>query len=34
MAAYVSGAALLLHGGGEQPAYLAAVQGPVYAPND
>jgi NAD(P)-dependent dehydrogenase (short-subunit alcohol dehydrogenase family) len=34
MAAYVSGAALLLHGGGERPAYLAAVQGPVYAPND
>jgi NAD(P)-dependent dehydrogenase (short-subunit alcohol dehydrogenase family) len=34
MASYVSGAALLLHGGGERPAYLAAVQGPVYAPND
>ena len=34
MASYVSGAALLLHGGGERPAYLAAAQGPVYAPND
>jgi NAD(P)-dependent dehydrogenase (short-subunit alcohol dehydrogenase family) len=34
MASYVSGAALLLHGGGELPAYLAAAQGPVYAPND
>ena len=34
LAAYVSGAALLLHGGGERPAYLAAAKGPVYAPND
>jgi NAD(P)-dependent dehydrogenase (short-subunit alcohol dehydrogenase family) len=34
LASYVSGAALLLHGGGERPAYLAAAQGPVYAPND
>ncbi len=28
-ASYVSGAALLVHGGGERPAYLAAAQGPV-----
>jgi NAD(P)-dependent dehydrogenase (short-subunit alcohol dehydrogenase family) len=34
LAAYVSGAALLLHGGGERPAYLAAAKGPVYAPNE
>ena len=26
---YVSGAALLVHGGGERPAYLAAAQRPV-----
>jgi NAD(P)-dependent dehydrogenase (short-subunit alcohol dehydrogenase family) len=31
---YVSGAALLLHGGGERPAFLAAVQSSGYAPND
>jgi NAD(P)-dependent dehydrogenase (short-subunit alcohol dehydrogenase family) len=31
-ASYVSGAALMLHGGGEPPAFLAAVQGSVYAP--
>jgi NAD(P)-dependent dehydrogenase (short-subunit alcohol dehydrogenase family) len=29
LAAYVSGAALLVHGGGERPAYLAAAQRPV-----
>jgi NAD(P)-dependent dehydrogenase (short-subunit alcohol dehydrogenase family) len=34
LAGYVSGAALLLHGGGERPAYLAAAMGPVYAPNE
>jgi NAD(P)-dependent dehydrogenase (short-subunit alcohol dehydrogenase family) len=34
LAGYVSGAALLLHGGGERPAYLAAAKGPVYAPNE
>jgi NAD(P)-dependent dehydrogenase (short-subunit alcohol dehydrogenase family) len=34
LAAYVSGAALVLHGGGERPAFLAAVQSSVYAPND
>ena len=28
-AAYVTGASLLLHGGGERPAYLAAAKGPV-----
>jgi NAD(P)-dependent dehydrogenase (short-subunit alcohol dehydrogenase family) len=33
-AAYVSGAALVLHGGGERPAFLAAVQASVYAPKD
>ena len=33
-AAYVSGAALLLHGGGERPAFLAAVPAPVYAPKE
>jgi NAD(P)-dependent dehydrogenase (short-subunit alcohol dehydrogenase family) len=33
-AAYVSGAALTLHGGGEAPAFLAAVRGSVYAPRD
>ncbi len=32
LASYVSGAALLLHGGGERPAYLAAAQGPACAP--
>jgi NAD(P)-dependent dehydrogenase (short-subunit alcohol dehydrogenase family) len=34
LAAYVSGAALLLHGGGEWPAYLAAAKGPVYPPKN
>jgi NAD(P)-dependent dehydrogenase (short-subunit alcohol dehydrogenase family) len=34
MAAYISGAALVLHGGGERPAFLAALPGSVYAPND
>jgi NAD(P)-dependent dehydrogenase (short-subunit alcohol dehydrogenase family) len=29
LAAYVSGAALLVHGGGERPAFLAAAQRPV-----
>lgn len=29
LAGYVSGAALLVHGGGERPAYLAATGGPV-----
>jgi len=33
-AAYISGAALMLHGGGERPAFLAAVQAPVYAPKE
>jgi NAD(P)-dependent dehydrogenase (short-subunit alcohol dehydrogenase family) len=33
-ACYISGAALTLHGGGERPAFLAAVSGSVYAPND
>jgi NAD(P)-dependent dehydrogenase (short-subunit alcohol dehydrogenase family) len=28
-AAYVTGASLLLHGGGERPAYLAAAKRPV-----
>jgi len=27
LSAYVSGASLLLHGGGERPAFLAAVKG-------
>ncbi len=34
LASYVSGAALLLHGGGELPAFLAAAQGPGYASSD
>ena len=34
LASYGSGAALLLHGGGERPAYLAAAQGPGYAPDN
>jgi NAD(P)-dependent dehydrogenase (short-subunit alcohol dehydrogenase family) len=34
LASCVSGAELLLHGGGEWPAYLAQAGGPVYAPND
>ena len=29
LAAHVSGAALLVHGGGERPAFLAAAQRPV-----
>ena len=33
-ASYVSGATLALHGGGEAPAFLAAVQRSVYAPRD
>jgi NAD(P)-dependent dehydrogenase (short-subunit alcohol dehydrogenase family) len=33
-AGYISGAELLLHGGGERPAFLAAVQASVYAPKD
>jgi NAD(P)-dependent dehydrogenase (short-subunit alcohol dehydrogenase family) len=32
LAAYASGAALLLHGGGERPAFLAALEGSVYPP--
>ncbi|HSR23235.1 MAG TPA: SDR family oxidoreductase, partial [Candidatus Eisenbacteria bacterium] len=28
-ASYITGASLLLHGGGERPAYLAAAKGPV-----
>jgi NAD(P)-dependent dehydrogenase (short-subunit alcohol dehydrogenase family) len=34
LASYVSGAALMLHGGGEPPAFLAAVPGSVYAPKN
>ena len=34
LAAYVSGASVLVHGGGERPAFLAAVQGQVYAPKE
>jgi NAD(P)-dependent dehydrogenase (short-subunit alcohol dehydrogenase family) len=34
LASYVSGAALLLHGGGEQPAFLAAPASSVYPPNE
>jgi NAD(P)-dependent dehydrogenase (short-subunit alcohol dehydrogenase family) len=33
-ASYISGASLLVHGGGERSAYLAAAQGPVYARSD
>jgi NAD(P)-dependent dehydrogenase (short-subunit alcohol dehydrogenase family) len=33
-ASYVSGAALLLHGGGERPAFLAAPGSSVYPPNE
>jgi NAD(P)-dependent dehydrogenase (short-subunit alcohol dehydrogenase family) len=33
-ASYVSGATLMLHGGGEPPAFLAAVHGSVYAPKN
>jgi NAD(P)-dependent dehydrogenase (short-subunit alcohol dehydrogenase family) len=32
MASYVSGAALVVHGGGERPAFLAAVDSSVYIP--
>jgi NAD(P)-dependent dehydrogenase (short-subunit alcohol dehydrogenase family) len=32
-ASYVSGAALLVHGGGERPAFLAAADSSVYIPN-
>jgi NAD(P)-dependent dehydrogenase (short-subunit alcohol dehydrogenase family) len=32
LASYISGAALTLHGGGERPAFLAAVDGSVYIP--
>jgi NAD(P)-dependent dehydrogenase (short-subunit alcohol dehydrogenase family) len=31
-ASYISGAALLVHGGGERPAFLAAVDSSVYIP--
>ena len=34
LASYVSGAALMLHGGGEPPAFLAAIPGSVYAPRN
>ena len=34
LASYVSGAALLLHGGGERPAFLAALGSSVYPPNE
>jgi NAD(P)-dependent dehydrogenase (short-subunit alcohol dehydrogenase family) len=34
LASYVSGAALLLHGGGERPAFLAALDSSVYPPNE
>jgi NAD(P)-dependent dehydrogenase (short-subunit alcohol dehydrogenase family) len=34
LASYVSGAALLLHGGGERPAFLAAPGSSVYPPNE
>jgi NAD(P)-dependent dehydrogenase (short-subunit alcohol dehydrogenase family) len=34
LASYVSGAALLLHGGGERPAFLAAPGTSVYPPNE
>jgi NAD(P)-dependent dehydrogenase (short-subunit alcohol dehydrogenase family) len=34
LASYVSGAALMLHGGGEPPAFLAAMYGSVYAPRN
>jgi NAD(P)-dependent dehydrogenase (short-subunit alcohol dehydrogenase family) len=33
-ASYISGASLMVHGGGERSAYLAAAQGPVYARSD
>ena len=34
LASYASGAALLLHGGGERPAFLAALERSVYPPNE
>ena len=34
LAGYVSGAALLVHGGGEVPAYLGAAQAPPPAAHD
>ena len=34
MAAYVSGSALVVHGGGERPAFLAAANAAAYAPRD
>jgi NAD(P)-dependent dehydrogenase (short-subunit alcohol dehydrogenase family) len=34
LASYASGAALLLHGGGERPAFLAALRSSVYPPNE
>jgi NAD(P)-dependent dehydrogenase (short-subunit alcohol dehydrogenase family) len=34
LASYASGAALLLHGGGERPAFLAALDRSVYPPNE
>jgi NAD(P)-dependent dehydrogenase (short-subunit alcohol dehydrogenase family) len=34
LASYASGAALLLHGGGERPAFLAALESSVYPPNE
>jgi NAD(P)-dependent dehydrogenase (short-subunit alcohol dehydrogenase family) len=34
LASYASGAALLLHGGGERPAFLAALGSSVYPPNE
>jgi NAD(P)-dependent dehydrogenase (short-subunit alcohol dehydrogenase family) len=34
LASYATGAALLLHGGGERPAFLAALEGSVYPPNE
>src|SRR5262249_15247565 len=34
LAAYVTGAALAVHGGGERPAYLAAATRSAYAPKN
>ena len=34
LASYASGAALLLHGGGERPAFLAALERSVYPPSE
>jgi NAD(P)-dependent dehydrogenase (short-subunit alcohol dehydrogenase family) len=33
-ASYVSGASLLVHGGGEPPAFLAAADASVYPPRE